>query len=81
MKTLYQHKALGGAVNITTEPRYPVDCVVSPSYETVATFGNGDMGHFAYGMFLTGLAQGGTHSLYDEDSAKFIVGDVGDLAS
>ncbi len=83
---LFQHKALGGNIIVTSCPRYES----TPGYTgpgrgyTIATFDNGGMGQKAHGWFAQGLAQhqGETApSLYDEDTSTYVVGDAGQLAA
>jgi hypothetical protein len=90
---LFQHKALGGSIVITSCARY--EC--TPGYRgpgkgyTVASFDSGGMGQKALAIFQQGLALGtvctvgmdraDVPSLFDEETQQYVVGDAGQLAA
>lgn len=86
---LFQHKANGGAIVVTDSPRYEMTTGhVRSGGTTVATFAapsaTGDQPwDNAYAAFKHGLTSGqfAGSSLFDEETQRYIVGDVGELAA
>jgi len=84
---LFQHKALGGAIIVTTGPRY-VNGGVNRECHTVATFASpsttGDQPwDNAYAAFKSGLTTGqfAGSSLFDEETGQYLVGTLDQLVA